>query len=396
MCTTKCAPPPSTRVRLWIPALNVLLACIAFAGVTPVPAQGDTASPPKPARAQPEPASNDNDIARWLAGMPIENTSLQSFALVPTWKNHAREMTTAWNDSEIARHLKVRNWAPAALGEISTADSPVFYFFSGADFVYPHALFPKAKTYVLCAREPVGSQPNPARIAAGELSGALSNFRHSLTSLLDFSFFITTELRKDVGQRHIPGILPVLELIIVRDGARIIGVRQIRCDAAGTLSEDPKATGGTPGVRIRFRTGEQPEQTLYYFFGDISNGGLNTHGGVLKFCETLGRGRSLLKAASFLPHEGEFTRINQWLLDHSSAIVQDPSGIPFRKFPKDTWTLRFWGRNAQPIGLFKKYTQPDLNAAVEAAPSLRIPFGFGYQHEPANALLIVAERTPAN
>ena len=355
---------------------KALLACIALA----ITAIAQDAKPvpipePKPEPAQPPPAPTDDDIAHWLAGLPSEGAALQNFGLVPAWKQHAKELTDAWAESEHERISKVRAWAPAALGKISTDDSPVFYFFSGGDFLYPHALFPNAKTYVLCAREPVGSQPDPTRIPAGALPGALTGFRNSLNSLLDFSFFITKDLRKDVEQRHIPGILPVLELILARQGAHIEEVQPVRCSADGALSDDAKAKGGTPGVRIRFRAARNPEQTLYYFFGDISNGGLKTHGGVLRFCETLGTGRSLLKAASFLPHESEFTRINEWLLEHSKAIVQDPSGIPFRAFPKEKWTLRFWGRNTTPIEIFAKYAEPGLRAAVDAEPALRLPFG---------------------
>ena len=352
---------------------------------------GDPA--PKPAPAQPLPAPADDDTARWLAGMPSQGMALRSFALVPAWMQHAKELDAAWAESERDRLSKVRAWAPAAMGETGTADSPVFYFFSGGDFLYPHALFPNAKTYVLCAREPVGSQPDPTRIPPGELSGALTSFRKSLSPLLDFSFFITKDLRKDVEQRQIPGILPMLEFILARAGARVLAVQPVRCGVDGALATDAKAKGGSPGVRIRFRKDAQPEQTLYYFFGDLSNGGLKTHGGVLRFCETLGPGRTLLKAASFLPHESEFTHINAWLLEHSRAIVQDPSGIPFRAFVPGKWTLRFWGRNAQPIEIFAKYHEPDLQTAVNAAPPLRLPFGFGYQHEAAKALLILAERT---
>ena len=342
--------------------------------------------------AKPPPAPDDNDIARWLAGLAPEGEALRSFALVPAWKEHAKELGKAWDESENFRMAKVREWAPAAFGEISTADSPVFYFFSGADFLFPSALFPNAKTYVMCAREPVGSQPDPTRIPPEELPAALTTFRKSLSGLLDFSYFITTDLRRDVDQRHIPGILPVLELIIAREGHRVIEVQPVHCDPNGTISLPLKAKGGSPGVRIRFRRGEQPEQTLFYFYGDLSDGGLKSHGGLLRFCESLGRGRSLLKAASFLPHEAGFTRIDEWILAHSSAIVQDTSGIPFRRFPKDAWTFRFWGRNAEPIVLFKKHAEPELQAAVDAAPPLRIPFGFGYQYEPAEALLILAER----
>lgn len=371
---------------------TIALAAAAAAQEVPPP----EAPAPKPEPAQPLPAPTDDETACWLAGLPPQSDTLRAFTLVPAWKNHAKELARAWAESERDRLSKVRAWAPAALGETFTADSPVFYFFSGADFLYPHALFPNAKTYVLCAREPVGVQPDPTRIPPGELSDSLATFRNSLGSLLDFSFFITKDLRKDVEQRHIPGILPVLELILVRGGAHIIEVQSVRCNSDGTLSLDAKAKGGSPGARIRFRSGEKPEQTLYYFFGDISNGGLKAHGGILRFCETLGPGRSLLKAASYLPHETEFTRINEWLMEHSRAIVQDTSGIPFRVFPKDKWKLRFWGRNAQSIDIFAKYAEPELQNAVDAAPPLRLPFGFGYQHEPSKALLILAQRAEEN
>ncbi|MEO6742069.1 MAG: hypothetical protein ABIP20_17635 [Chthoniobacteraceae bacterium] len=378
---------------------KIFLACLAFASLAPTQAQNAAAPSEKPAAKpespQPASATKADDTARWLAGLPPQDEALKVSTLLPAWKNHAAAVDAAWTNSERHRLTKVREWAPAALGETCTADSPVFYFFSGADFLYAHALFPKAKTYVLCAREPVGSQPDPARIKPGELAGALSTFRNSISSLLDFSFFITKELRKDVVQRHIPGILPVLEFILAREGARISEVETVRCDDTGAISSDEQTQVGSPGVRIRFRTGEEPEQTLYYFYGDLSNGGLKIHGGVLKFCETLGTGRSLLKAASYLPHVGAFSVINEWVLEHSNAVVQDTSGIPFRKFSKDKWTLRFWGHNAQPIGLFKQHAEPDLKAAVSAAPAQPIPFGFGYQHEPANSLLILAERTAA-
>ena len=171
---------------------KILLASIALA-ITAIAQDAVPVANPDP--AQPPPAPTDDDIARWLAGMPPEGVALQSFALVPSWKQHAKELTEVWAESERERLSKVRAWAPAALGEVCTGDSPVFYFFSGADFLYPHALFPNAKTYVLCAREPVGSQPDPTRLPPDALSGALTGFRNSLNSLLEFSFFITTDLR---------------------------------------------------------------------------------------------------------------------------------------------------------------------------------------------------------
>jgi hypothetical protein len=147
-------------------------------------------------------------------------------------------------------------------------------------------------------------------------------------------------------------------------------------------------------VRIRFMRTEGREQALYYFCGDLSNGGLSTHAGLLRFCERLGRGRSLLKAASYLPHENGFSRIRDWLLAHSASIVQDPSGIPFANFLGGGWRLNVWGNHAAPIELFAKYTQPALAEAL-AKPRPPLPFGFGYQNQPTNAVLIHAERVTA-
>ena len=340
------------------------------------------------AGAQAPPA---DDVARFLAGLPLEGTTLKNYAIVPAWRQHAKQLDEAWSESERRQLMKVRAWAPVALGDAHTAASPMFYFFSGPDFLYPHALFPNAGTYVLCAKEAVGTQPDPARIPPAELEPSLAIFRKSLSSLLDFSFFITKDLRKDIEQKNIPGVLPVLEFILARDGARVIDATLVRCDKTGAII-DGAGKGGSPGVCLRFTRGSGREQRLYYFDADISNGGLKSHEGVLRFCERLGRGQSLLKATSYLTHESEFTRIREWLLAHSRTIVQDPSGIPFRAFDPAKWTLRFWGRNADPVPLFAQYPQPELKAAVEAGPALHLPFGFSYQHLSENALLILAKR----
>jgi hypothetical protein len=339
-------------------------------------------------------AFEDTDTARFLAGLPVENTPLANFAKVPAWREHAAQLDTAFTQSEQRQLAKVRAWAPANLGAAAAAATPVFYFFSGPDVLYPLALFPNAGTYVLCAREPVGEVADPTKMPPEDLPAALAGLRKSLTSLLNFSFFITQDLRADIKQKHFTGLLPVIEMLLVRSGAQLIEITPAACDKNGAITLGADARGATPGVRIRFTRKEAREQTLYYFAGDLSNGGLSTHGGLLRFCEKLGRGRALLKAASYLPHESDFSKIRDWLLNHSASIVEDPSGIPFADFTKGDWKLNVWGNHAAPIDLFAKYTQPVLaEALTKSRPQL--PFGFGYQNQPANAVLIFAERNAA-
>jgi hypothetical protein len=335
-------------------------------------------------------AEDPNATARFLAGLPLNATDLANFAQTPAWKMHAKQMEEGWSQSEARQMQKIRAGAPASLGGIHSSPLPVFYFFSGPDILYAQALFPNAGTYVLCAKEPVGQVSDPSTVPPEDLPLALAGLRKSLTSLLSWSFFITQDLRVDINQRHFTGILPVLEILLARAGSTITEVALVSCDRTGAIVMG--GGKGTPGARIRFTRGTGGPQTLYYFCGDISNGGLGANEGVLRFCEKLGRGQSLLKAASYLPHEAGFSKIRDWILSRSRTIVQDPSGIPFKYLDPSQWQIRLWGREGQPVKLFAKYQQPQLEAALTSAPRPFLPFGFGYQHLPNNAVMIVAER----
>ena len=336
-------------------------------------------------------AIDATETARFLGGLSVDNTSLANFAKVPAWREHATQLDAAWTQSELRQLVKVRAWAATSLGSTYSAATPVFYFFSGPDVLYPLAFYPDAGTYVLCAKEPVGEVADPSQMPPEDLPAALAGLRKALTSLLNYSFFITQDLRSDIKQKHFTGILPVLEILLVRSGAQLVEITPAACDKNGAITLGAVARGGTPGVRIRFKRKEAREQTLYYFSGDLSNGGLTAHAGLLRFCERLGRGRALLKAASYLPHESDFSRIRDWLLGHSASILQDPSGIPFAHFTNANWRLNVWGNHAAPINLFAKYTQPALAEAL-AKPRPPLPFGFGYQTQPPKAVLIFAER----
>ena len=120
-------------------------------------------------------------------------------------------------------------------------------------------------------------------------------------------------------------------------------------------------------MRITFTDGpDAPSQTLYYFTTDLSNEGIRQQPGFLKFCEARGTGGSLLKSSSYLMFENGFSRVRDFLLTHSKAIVQDDSGIPFAAFDPAKWRLRFFGDYAGPIEIFKQYYQPQLQGTLPA------------------------------
>ena len=97
-----------------------------------------------------------------------------------------------------------------------------------------------------------------------------------------------------------------------------------------------------------------------------------------KWLEAQPTGHAYLKAASFLMHGENFTKIRRHLLDRSFQIVQDDSGIPFRYFDGAVWYADLWGVYTGPIDLFAQYYQPDLRSAYRQR-SLELPFGTGYK-----------------
>src|SRR5205823_5955377 len=145
----------------------------------------------------------------------------------------------------------------------------------------------------------------------------------SMNSILRFQYFITKEMRADLGHGNVSGTLPILYVFLARLGYTVVDVTHVSSPAEG--------------VKITFSGGEQP-QTLYYFKTDLSG----SNSAFLRWCAARGPGLSLLKAASFLMHGDGFSGVRNFLVQNSRVIIQDDSGIPLRAFPKG-WKVNCYG-----------------------------------------------------
>jgi hypothetical protein len=331
-----------------------------------------------------------NDVARFLAGMPVpENSPLAPLMRDPAWRAHADFFEEQFSKLNLRQLEKLHGWQQTFLPESLQQIPVVFYMFSGPDFLYADQFFPKASVYVLCGKEALGPSPDPLRIA--NLSSALGNLENAMKSSLNTTYFITKDMKVDLHEQNLNGVLPILYTFIARAGKSITNVTFGSLNSSGDFQE--RTHGGSPGVRIRYTDNQSGDlQTLYYFTTDLSDAGIKGSPGFLRFCQGLGTGASLLKSPSYLLFENGFTTIRSFILDHSNLILQDDSGIPLAYFDPNKWSLRFFGVYLGPIDVFKQRYQPRLRELFEQANPPSLDFGFGYRWNYKEANLIVATR----
>ena len=347
-----------------------------------------------------------NDTARFLAGLPpAVGSPLTAAAAEISWQEHAKFFDTAWAELDRKQLSKVRAWDTAYIPAASAGNTPLFYMFSGPDYLYANAFFPNASTYVLCGIEPVGTMPDITKIKPGALASELHDLQESLNSVLSFSFFITKDMKTDLQNHEINGTLPVILIFIARASNTVNDVSFVGIDSDGkvqpqsavpTVATAPRRSM-IPGVKITFtQANAAAPQTLYYFDTDISDDGIKKTPGFLKYCQSLAPGDSFVKSASYLMHENYFATIRNFLLKNSLTLVQDDSGIPVSFFADNQWTMRYFGSYPGPIDLFKKYDQPDLSAIYKKSHPVALDFGIGYRHYASQSTLILATHKSAD
>jgi hypothetical protein len=339
-------------------------------------------------------SAGPNDMARFLAGMPVpENSPLAPLMRDPAWQQHAAFFEKEFSKLDLRQLQKLHAWQETYVPELLKPIPVAFYMFSGPDFLYVDQFFPKAAVYVLCGKEGLGPPPDPLRIA--NLSGALGNLENAMKSSLNTTYFITKDMKIDLHEQNLNGVLPILYAFIARADKSITNVAFGSLNSSGAFEEagSGKKGGSTPGVRIKYTDNPSGDsQTLYYFTTDISDGGIKASPGFLKFCQRLGVGSSFLKSSSYLMFENGFTTIRNFILEHSNRIVQDDSGIPVAYLDPNKWNLRLFGAYLGPINLFKQHHQPRLQELFAQSNPPPLEFGFGYRWNYKEANLIVAER----
>jgi hypothetical protein len=333
-----------------------------------------------------------NDVARYLAGMVVAPESpLAPLTADAAWKQHARLLDQAWTKAEQTRLSRIRAWSAANLPQPKPT---VLYMFSGPDYLYVDAFFPDRSTYVLSGLEPIGQIPVITPTLRRTAGSALAGLRASVGTSLNYSFFITQQMKSSLAGNRLNGVLPVLYLFLARSERTIQEVTLMAVDKEGAVVA-AGTKDATQGVKIVFTGREGKTQTLYYFQTDLSDGGVR-RSGFLKFCAQHGITEAFIKSASYLLHSGNFGAVRTFLLDQAAAVVQDDSGIPVHYFKRQDWQLKPFGRYLGPISVFPDRYQRALAEVYRKSRPPPLDFGVGYRWRPheSNLLLAVSLKPP--
>jgi len=349
-------------------------------------------------------APTADDTAHFLAGLPPAfDSPLAALTWDPLWQQHHRYFNAVFQREDSTTLSKVRAFSQAHLTD---KHDTMLYMFSGPDFLYATSFFPNASTYVLAGLEPVGDVPPLTSLTHQTVDATLRNLQISLDTLLNYSFFITRNMKTQLHEGPVYGTLPILYVFLARTGKTIHEVSFVSLDRHGNLQtqaasavSDGKsgrtvrhlAPSAAPGVKIVFSDGNGPRQTLYYFSTNLADGSIE-RSGFLEFCNRLGVADSFIKSASYLLHTGGFNKVRTLLLDHSATILQDDSGIPLAYFDRKKWHLQPFGHYVGPLSIFGSTYQQQLGELFSNGNAIPIDFGIGYRWHKNESNLLLAQK----
>ncbi len=320
------------------------------------------------------------DTSQFLAGRPVSSgAALSRLQQTRQYSEFSRQNLWQWEKMALPRVGRQRSWQAMYLQPLIGTPHAVVYPFGGPDLLYALSLFPNAPRYILLGMEPVGNVPDLEASDPGAVLGALDGLERTVATQLQHGYFITKDMKTDLNNGPLQGVIPVLLTALGLMDAHIDGVNFINA-------------GGNPGVEINFLLPGRRWQTAIYVAGDLSNAGFQ--GGYRQWLSSQAAGSvAYFKAASYLMHDNRFSAARNWVLGTSRAVVQDDSGIPYSFFDQSIWQVNLFGSYRAPIDLFSKHAQPSLREAYQfSGPRPPLTFGSGYAMEASAANLTVAVR----
>ena len=202
---------------------------------------------------------------------------------------------------------------------------------------------------------------------------------------------------KQLTTPYIKGTVPIITTMMALNGLRIAKIEPV--DPFPELTnayEEPKAAKRPGkllrGAKITFLTAANKAHELSYFSLDATDKALQAYP---DFLDWVGRNKpasALVKSASYLLHDNQFSKTRDMILASADILVQDDTGVPYRYIKQANWNTKLFGKYHRPIKPMEWGYQSDLDKAFKEVKGEPLPFPFGYHWKGQESGLILATR----
>ena len=383
-----------TMKKLTIYSIAVLMLAITACGGKKNNHDTSVNDTTKTQTSKPAPVVNEefDDLARLLGGMPT-NKYYKNIVDSGFYTKYTQSMNTEWSKLEKDMIAPILKWTKENVNHTLKGNKTCFYPFSGADFLYANLFFPDADNYILIGLEPPGSVNDPAKMTRDEVGTYLYQNDNAMGMSHDKGFYRTNSMRVDFRKKHLNGTVHNILFYVVRRGYKITAIDYFDLDTNTGKPNYTKAVYGEKndkyGVKVSFTDDKGSDKAVYYFGYNIWNPMLKGENDpIFKFVDTFGGHYLFLKAASYLSQYPGYTLMHNYMVNTSSVIIQDDSGIPYSSLNNEAWKVELWGNFETVLPLFRNYNQPDLKKAYdELKEEKKLPFFIGYNVSIGNSNL---------
>ena len=313
------------------------------------------------------------------------------------WKEHHKWMTSQW--AQVRGRLGImESWRDHEIKIAGAQKKTLVYPFSGPDFLNAYTLFPDHGRYVFFSLERPGSMPDMESVSAVQFGKLLTDVRSAFRDIFERNYFITSYMTKQLTTPWIRGTVPVMATMMALMNRRVVRIEPIdlfpELTRAFDTPDSKRPRMLLRGVRIDFANPATPgTQQLFYYSLDAADKALEYYPEFLNWVGQFKNSTALIKSASYLLHDGQFTKTRAMLLETSDIVVQDDTGIPYRFLSQSPWHVKLYGQYHKPIRPMEYAYQKDLEEAFKARTGTAdLPFPFGYHWRGSQSGLILASR----
>jgi hypothetical protein len=235
-------------------------------------------------------------------------------------------------------------------------------------------LFPFASEYILVGLERIGSLPD---LKLGLFKKEdLEKIKKSLDNFFVRGFFITEYMAKQLSNQKIR----IIPLFLTQ--LSFLGYEVIDLETGDLLSIDSDSSlkvVEAHALKIRFKDNNNMEKTLFYIQYDLDDSRKDSLNSLFFFVADRPFA-TFIKSASYALHNPRhFSKIRDFILSQSQAILQDDTGVPFSRLQRFC-DIQLFGLYTYPaLKVFQAlYRQDDLALAYEKQKPELLPFLLGY------------------